>query len=108
MQVATGRSVEAIQTISGIIRELDQFSARIAEAVEQQADAARNISANVHAAATSVGQVGCAITQIENVADEASRSANKLNDAATGVTNQTRRIREQVKMLTEEIQAIPA
>jgi methyl-accepting chemotaxis protein len=108
MQLATGRSVDAIQTISGIIRELDQFSARIAEAVEQQADAARSISGNVHAAATSVSQVGSAITQIENIADQASRSANKLNDAATGVTNQTRRIREQVKMLTEEIQAIPA
>jgi len=108
MQVVTGRSVQAIQTISAIIGELDQFSARIARAVEQQAEAARNISANVHAAAASVGQVGNAITQIENVADQASRSANKLNDAATGVTNQTKRIREQVKMLTEEIQAIPA
>jgi methyl-accepting chemotaxis protein len=108
MQVVTGRSVEAIQKISGTIRELDQFSARIAEAVEQQAEAARNISANVHAAANSVEQVGSAITQIEDVADQASRSANKLNAAATGVTNQTKRIREQVKMLTEEIQAIPA
>jgi methyl-accepting chemotaxis protein len=108
MQVVTGRSVQAIQTISAIIGELDQFSARIAQAVEQQAEAARDISANVHAAAASVGQVGNAITQIENVADQASRSANKLNDAATGVTHQTRRIREQVKMLTEEIQAIPA
>ena len=108
IQVATGRSVDAIQTISGIIRELDRFSALIAQAVEQQADAARSISANVHAAATSVGQVGSAITEIENVADQASRAANKLNEAATGVTNQTRRIREQVKTLTVEIQAIRA
>jgi methyl-accepting chemotaxis protein len=108
MQVATGRSVEAIQSISGTIRELDQFSARIADAVEQQAAAAREIAANVNAAATSVGQVGGAIVQIVGVAHQASRSANKLTEAATGVTDQTKRIREQVQMLTEEIQAIPA
>jgi methyl-accepting chemotaxis protein len=108
MQIATGRSVEAIQSISGTIRELDQFSARIAGAVEQQAEAAREIAANVNAAATSVGQVGGAIVQIEDVARHASRSANKLNEAATDVTDQTRRIREQVRTLTEEIRAIPA
>lgn len=108
IQIATGRSVEAIQAISGTIRELDQFSARIAEAVEQQAEAAREIAANVNAAAVSVDQVGGAIVQIENVADQASRSANKLNDAATGVTKQTSRIREQVRLLTDEIQAIPS
>lgn len=108
MQIATGRSVEAIQVISGTIRELDQFSTRIAEAVEQQAKAAREIAANVNVAATNVGQVGNAIIQIENVADQTARSANKLNDAATDVAQQARRIRERVRMLTEEIQAIPA
>lgn len=108
MQVATRRSVEAIASISGTIRDLDQFSARIAEAVEQQAEAAREISANVHAAADSVRQVGGAIVQIENVADQASRSAAKLTEAATGVTDQTRRIRQQVQTFTEEIQTVRA
>ena len=51
MQSATGRSVEAIQAISGTIRELDRFSARIADAVEQQAMAAREIAGNATAAA---------------------------------------------------------
>jgi len=31
-----------------------------------------------------------------------------LNDAATGVTEQTKRIREQVRMLTEEIRSVSA
>lgn len=108
MQVVTGRSVEAIQGISGIVRELHQFSARIAQAVEQQAETAREIAANVGAAASGVDKVGCAIIQIQNVANQAAQSANKVNEAATGVTNQTQRIRERVKMLTEEIHAIPA
>jgi methyl-accepting chemotaxis protein len=108
MQVESGRSVEAIQSISGTIRQLDEFSARIAEAVEEQASSAREIAANVNAAACSVGQVGGAIVQIEGVADQASRSANKLNEAAAEVADQTKRIRNQVQMLTEEIRSIPA
>ena len=56
MQSATGRSVEAIAAISGTIRELDLFSARIAAAVEQQAVAAHEIAGNANAAASSVGR----------------------------------------------------
>lgn len=108
MQIATGRSVEAIQGISATIRELNQFSARIAEAMEQQSDAAREIADNVNAAAGSVDQIGGSIIQIENVADQAARSATKLSEAATGVTKQTRWIRERAKVLTEEIRAIRA
>jgi methyl-accepting chemotaxis protein len=108
MQVVTARSVDAIEAISHTIRSLDEFSARIAQAVEQQAETARDIAANVNAAATGVDKVALAIVQIEKVADHAARSANKLNEAATGVTGQTKRIRERVRLLTEEIQAIPA
>ena len=42
------------------------------------------------------------------LADQAARSATKLNEAATGVTQQTKWIRERAKVLTEEIRAIRA
>jgi methyl-accepting chemotaxis protein len=108
MQDATGRSVEAIGAISGTIRELDLFSARIAAAVEQQAAAAREIAGNAGAAASGVKQVNAAIVEIESVADQAAHSANKLGAAATNVTSQTRRIRDQVHALTENIRAVQA
>jgi methyl-accepting chemotaxis protein len=108
MQSATGRSVEAIAAISGTIRELDLFSARIAAAVEQQANAAHEIAGNANAAASSVGRVSGAIGEIENVVDQTARSAVKLGKAATNVTSQTERIRDQVKALTENIHALSA
>ena len=108
MQSATGRSVDAIAAISGTIRELDLFSARIAAAVEQQAAAAHEIAGNANAAASSVSQVGGAITEIESVVDQTARAANKLGTAASNVTDQTKRIRDQVKALTENIRAIQA
>ena len=107
MQVVTTRSVTAIQKISATIRELHQFSSVIADTVDQQIDATHAIAANVNAAAASVVQIGGAIGKIENMANEASRSANKLNDAAAGVTQQAQRIREQMRILTNEMNAVP-
>jgi methyl-accepting chemotaxis protein len=76
--------------------------------MEQQSEAAREIADNVNAAAGSVDQIGSSIIDIESIADQAARSATKLNDAAVGVTQQTQRIRERAHLLTEEIRAIPA
>jgi methyl-accepting chemotaxis protein len=108
MRSATGRSVETIAAISGTIRELDLFSARIAASVEEQAVAAREIAGNANAAAASVTQVGSAIVEIESVADQAARSAGKLSAASSNVTDQTRRIRDQVRTLAHDIKAIQA
>ena len=108
MRSATGRSVEAIAAISGTIRELDLFSARIAASVEQQAVAAREIAGNANAASASVTEVTGAIGEIETVADQAARSAGKLSAASANVTDQTRRIRDQVKALAHDIKAIQA
>jgi methyl-accepting chemotaxis protein len=108
MQDATGRSVEAIAAISGTIRELDEFSARIAVAVEQQAAAAHEIAGSANAAAGNVVQVNGAIVEIEKVVEETARSAGKLGTAAADVTEQAKRIRNQVGVLSENIRAIHA
>jgi len=108
MRQATGRSVEAIAAISGTIKELDVFSARIAAAVEQQAVAAREIAANANAASSNVVDVGTAIVEIETVADEASRAAGSLGSAATNVADQSKRIRDRVAAFKQNLQAIQA
>jgi len=108
MRAETALSVEAIDSISQTIKKVDDFSARIAEAVERQAVSARDIAVNGYTAADNVGMVGSSMAQIENVAVEASRAATKLSAASTGVADQTRVIREQVQRLTDEIAAIPA
>ena len=105
---ATARSVEAIAAISGTIRDVDSFSARIAAAVEQQAFAAREIAANANSASSSVVDVGTAIVEIETVADQAARSAGKLGLAAANVADQSKRIRDRVAVFTQNVQAIQA
>lgn len=108
MRQATGRSVEAIAAISGTIKELDVFSARIAAAVEQQAVAAREIAGNANSASSSVVEVGTAIVEIKTVADQAARAAGSLGTAATNVADQSKRIRDRVAAFAQTIQAIQA
>ena len=70
--------------------------------------AAREIAGNANAASASVTEVTGAIGEIETVADQAARSAGKLSAASANVTDQTRRIRDQVKALAHDIKAIQA
>ena len=108
MQSVTAESVDAIAAISGTIRELDAFSAQIAAAVEQQAAAAHEIAGSANAAASSVSQVDSAISEIETEVGQTVRSASKLGTAATDVAGQTKRIRDRVSVLAENIRAIQA
>ena len=108
MQNATGRSVEAMHAISRTIRELDRYSARIASAVEQQAVAAREIAVSANSASQSVTRVNGAITEIDKVAGETSLAANRLTNAAGNIGNHTRKIRQQVEALTDDIHAMQA
>jgi methyl-accepting chemotaxis protein len=103
MEDATDRSVEAIGAISNTIRELDQFSARIAAAVEQQASAALEIARNANTASTNVDQVNGAVGEIEGVAQDTTRSASRLSVAAAGVGEHTRKIRLKVRAFAQDV-----
>jgi methyl-accepting chemotaxis protein len=108
MQSATGRCVNAIHGISATIQKLNEFAARIAQTVEEQAASAREIAGNVHAAASNVGHVSQAISDIEAISDLTAQAANGLNTAASEVSNQTKIMREHVRAFTEEVHAMRA
>lgn len=96
MQNATARSVDAIQSVSEIIRDLDQYSAHIAAAVQEQSLAAQEISANVESAAVGICLVGDAVEQIETLSHAASSAVATVEAAAQDVAEQVGRIRNQM------------
>jgi methyl-accepting chemotaxis protein len=109
MQNTASRSVSAIQVIAGTIRKVDDFSLRIASALEEQAaSAAHDISSNVNAAVISVEHVSAAIGDIKVVADETARAAADLNSAAAEVAKQTGMIRQRVRAFSDEVSAAQA
>jgi methyl-accepting chemotaxis protein len=108
MQMATGKSVSAIGQISSVITELDRFSARIANSVEEQVISAREIAGNVSSVSEGVDAVAQSVVQIESVAERTNRAASQLNGAAVSVTSQTLRIRERVQAFATEVAKIRA
>jgi methyl-accepting chemotaxis protein len=108
IQNVTHRSVEAIQGISHTIRDLDRYSARIVSAVEQQTQAAREIASNMTSASGNVVNVSGAITKVESFGVGTAQAAEMLTSASVNVTEQAKRIHEQVTAFTEDVRAIQA
>ena len=106
IQSVTHRSVEAIQGISQTIRDLNVFSVRIASAVEQQRQGAQEIASNLTSASANVVDVTGAISKVESVGNRTAQAAATLNSASVSVTNQAKRIHEQVRKFTADIREI--
>jgi methyl-accepting chemotaxis protein len=105
MQGATGRSVAAIQAIVETVRALNQFSARIATSVDQQAASAQNIAGDVNDAAGGVDVMAGAISEIKQIANTTADAASELMRSAAEMTKQTGRIRDRMYAFAEEIRA---
>jgi methyl-accepting chemotaxis protein len=108
IQTATHRSVGAIQGVSQTIRNLERFSVRIATAVEQQAQAAQEIAGNLTAASSNVVNVSGAVAKVESVGNRTAEAAEMLSAASVSVTDQAKKIHEQVKAFTADIRALQA
>jgi methyl-accepting chemotaxis protein len=104
IQSTTERSAAAIEAILTMVCELDKLSARIAEAIEQQTSATREIVHNVNAAAVGVGEVAASIGEIESTADQTTNATSGLRYSATELATQTKAIREKIVGFTRDVQ----
>jgi methyl-accepting chemotaxis protein len=105
MQGATSRSVAAIQAIVETVRALNQFSARIAASVDQQAASAQSIAGDVNDAASGVERVTGTISEIKQIANKTADAASVLMRSAAELTSQTGRIRDRMYAFADEIRA---
>lgn len=104
IQQTTGRSVEAIGSISESVLALDASHARIASAVQQQAVATREIAGNVNSATSGVGRLAASVSEIERVTAEGAIAIAQFSEAAAEVTRQAGTIRARVHEFTRQIQ----
>jgi len=82
VQEATTGAVDAIGTISATISHINQISAAIASAAEQQNAVARDISSNMQSAAEAVGSISQNMTQIAEATKAAEASTREVKDAS--------------------------
>ncbi|MBP2310409.1 HAMP domain-containing protein [Azospirillum melinis] len=105
MQSVTQEAVDAIRSIAGTIREVNEIAATIAAAVEQQSAATREIARNVGEAADSTQHVRGNIDSVADAARESGESANRVLSASSTVQEQLRTLAGQVDGLVGEMRA---
>ena len=96
IQTATNEAVGAIQAIGGTIVDINEISAAIATAVDQQGSATREISGSVQQAASGTREVDENIAGVAQASGEIGESASKLHEAVTGLSSQSERLKYEV------------
>jgi methyl-accepting chemotaxis protein len=96
IQNVTDQAVAAIKAIGGTITEINEISAAIATAVEQQGMATSAISVNVQQASSGTSEVNSNIVGLTRTSSEAGVAASKLVEAANGLSSQAEQLKREV------------
>jgi methyl-accepting chemotaxis protein len=82
VQNSTGGAVEAIRQIAARMQEINEYTTKVAAAVEQQNSATEEISHNVASAADGTGHVEAVLGEVAGAATETRSSAEVVRDAS--------------------------
>ncbi|WP_269747049.1 methyl-accepting chemotaxis protein [Elstera litoralis] len=96
VQDETRRAVEAINSIGGTIRTIDDITAAVAAAVEQQGAATREIARNVTQAASGTEQVNRNIVGVSQAASETGQAAHEMLSASSTLAHQAQTLKVHV------------
>jgi methyl-accepting chemotaxis protein len=105
VQGATQNAVNAIGSIGKTIGEIDQISAAIAAAVEQQGAATQEIARNVEEAAKGTQEVSSNIGGVTEAANSTGAVANQVLASARSLTEQSGELRSLVQSFLTEVKA---
>ena len=105
IQAETGHAVDAIKTIGGTIRQMNEIATAIAEAVEQQGAATRDISNNIQLVAQGTNSVASNIAGVNAAAANTGVAAGQVLAAADGLSRQADKLRTDVNGFLNKIRA---
>ncbi len=105
IQASTKDAVGAIQSIGKVIGEINQISAAIAAAVEEQGAATKEIARNVEQASAGTKEVSANISGVTQAAGETGQASNQIQAAAKELSQQSETLRNQVDKFIAQIRA---
>ena len=105
IQTTTKRAVEAIENITGTIRDINDSSATIAAAVEQQGAATNEIVQAVNQASIGTTEVTSNISGVARMAEETGAGAHQVLDASSELAKQAEHLRHQVQSFLAQVRA---
>jgi len=105
IQNVTDQAVTAIKAIGGTIAEINEISAAIATAVEQQGMATSAISTNVQQASSGTNEVNNNIVGLTRTSSDAGVAASQLVEAANGLSSQAEQLKREVNGFLGSVRA---
>ncbi|HSK38478.1 MAG TPA: methyl-accepting chemotaxis protein [Arenibaculum sp.] len=105
IQSATRDAVGAIQGIGRTIGEINEITALISAAVEEQSAATREIARSVERVASGTRTVSQTIADVTRTADSSGKAAGTVLESATGLTGQSHTLSGEVDHFLAEIRA---
>jgi methyl-accepting chemotaxis protein len=105
IQGATGDAVTAIKEIGTVIAEVNEISATIAAAVEEQGAATQEIARNAQQAAAGTSEVAQNISGVTEAAGKTGSAAAGMLEAVAAVTKQSAALRAEVDGFLRQIRA---
>ena len=106
IQTATGSAVSAIEGIGRTVSQVDEISASVASAVEEQGAATREIARNVEEAAQGANEVSENAVGVNAASQETGAAANEVLTAADELSRQSEELKSQVQTFLAEVNAL--
>ncbi|MBR0970201.1 methyl-accepting chemotaxis protein [Bradyrhizobium japonicum] len=105
IQKVAGEAINAIQTIGGIIGEVNEVATAIAAAVQEQGAATQEITRSTQFAAQGTKNVSDNITGVKADADAAAAAADNVKSASEMLDSQSRQLGHEVSDFLGKIRA---
>jgi methyl-accepting chemotaxis protein len=96
VRAATDDAVTAMSEIAGIIGKMDEVSAAISAAVEEQDATTREIASRVQAVSAETGQTAQAMTRVVEIAGNAGHASGDVLTGAAGIGQEAEKLRVEV------------
>nr|BFE71514.1 hypothetical protein GCM10020092_048150 [Actinoplanes digitatis] len=100
IQADTGSAVEAINTISDVIRRIDGFQETVSAAIDEQSVASANINASLDEAVGSGERIADAMTHLATTTEETARDVESAGTAATELAQASRALHTAIAEFT--------
>jgi len=107
IQNSTGSAVASVKEVATAMRRIDEVTAAIASAVEEQGAATREISQNVQMAASGTQTLATSIGTVSGAIAETNRSADDVMGAANHVSGAAERLAAEVQAFFVKLRSGP-
>ncbi len=103
MRNSTDETVSAVGEISETVTKLDEISASISVAMDEQSNSLQEISQNLDGAAEGAKLAGGSVGKVSKLAEETGEKASGVYEASTVLSKQTSTLKDTVDEFLSEI-----